>query len=306
MRMFRSRALGAVLLAVSLVLAACGSGDDAGSGEVADGPTITVASFNFGESVILAEIYAQALEEFRYPVERNLNLGSRELIFPEIEAGNIDLLPEYLGSSLVVGFGADAPASTSEGLESLASEFEALGMEVLDAAPGEDKNVFVVTQEFADANGVSTVADLASAGDITLGGPPECEDRETCYAGLVATYGLSNLAFESIQEGSARVAALASGEIDVSLLFSTQPVISEMGFVALEDTEGLIAPENIVPVLSSAVVEAYGDDLVGLLNEISAEITTEVLLDLNSRVELDAENPEDVAGAWLTENFLDG
>lgn len=306
MRMFRSRALGAVLLSVSLVLAACGSGDDAGSGEVADGPTITVSSFNFGESVILAEIYAQAMEDSGYPVERNLNLGSRELIFPEIESGNIDLLPEYLGSSLVVGFGADAPASTSEGLEALASEFEALGMEVLDAAPGEDKNVFVVTQEFADANGVATVADLAGAGDITLGGPPECEDRDTCYAGLVSTYGLSNLTFESIQEGSARVAALDSGEIDVSLLFSTQPVINEMGFVALEDTEGLIAPENIVPVVSSAVVEAYGDGLVDLLNEISAEITTDVLLDLNGRVELDAENPEDVAGAWLTENgFLD-
>ncbi len=307
MRMFRSRALGAVLLSVSLVLAACGNGDDAGSGEVADGPTITVSSFNFGESVILAEIYAQALEDAGYPVERNLNLGSRELIFPEIEAGNIDLLPEYLGSSLVVGFGADAPASTSEGLEALAAEFEALGMQVLDAAPGEDKNVFVVTQEFADANGVTTVADLADAGDITLGGPPECEDRDTCYAGLVSTYGLDNLAFESIQEGSARVAALDSGEIDVSLLFSTQPVINEMGFVALEDTEGLIAPENIVPVISSEVVEAYGDGLVDLLNEISAEITTDVLLDLNGRVELDAENPEDVASAWLTENdFLDG
>jgi osmoprotectant transport system substrate-binding protein len=177
------------------------------------------------------------LEDAGYPVERNLNLGSRELIFPEIESGNVDLLPEYVGSSLQVGFGADAPKTTAEGLAALSEEFAALDMVVLDAAPGEDKNVFVVTQAFADETGVVTVGDLADAGDIVLGGPPECEDRATCYAGLVSTYGLGNLAFESIQEGSARIAALESGEIDVSLLFSTQPVIVEKGFVALEETE---------------------------------------------------------------------
>ncbi len=306
MRIFRNRAFGAILLVLSLIVAACGGDDEGSGGDAIDGPTITVTSFNFPESTILAEIYAQAMEDAGYSVERNLNLGSRELIFPEIESGNVDLLPEYVGSSLQVGFGADAPATTAEGVAALAEEFAALDMVVLDAAPGEDKNVFVVTQAFADETGVETVADLAGAGDIVLGGPPECEDRDTCYAGVVATYGLSNLAFESIQEGSARIAALESGEIDVSLLFSTQPVIVERGFVALEETEGLIAPENIVPVISQEVVDAYGDDLTNLLNDISAEITTEVLLDLNGRVEIDAQNPDEVAAAWLTENgFLE-
>jgi osmoprotectant transport system substrate-binding protein len=306
MRIFRNRAFGATLLVGALILGACGGSDEGSGGDVTDGPTITVTSFNFPESTFLAEIYAQALEDAGYPVERNLNLGSRELIFPEIEAGNVDLLPEYVGSSLQVGFGADAPATTAEGVSALSEEFAALDMVVLDAAPGEDKNVFVVTQAFADATGVETVADLAGAGDIVLGGPPECEDRATCYAGVVSVYGLSNLAFESIQEGSARIAALEAGEIDVSLLFSTQPVIVEKGFVALDETEGLIAPENIVPVISQEVVDAYGDDLTNLLNEISAKITTEVLLDLNGRVELDAQNPDEVATAWLTENgFLE-
>ena len=304
--MFRNRAFGATLLVGALILAACGGGDEGSGGDVTDGPTIAVTSFNFPESTFLAEIYAQALEDAGYPVERNLNLGSRELIFPEIESGNVDLLPEYVGSSLQVGFGADAPKTTAEGLAALSEEFAALDMVVLDAAPGEDKNVFVVTQAFADETGVVTVGDLADAGDIVLGGPPECEDRATCYAGLVSTYGLGNLAFESIQEGSARIAALESGEIDVSLLFSTQPVIVEKGFVALEETEGLIAPENIVPIVSQEVIDAYGDDLTNLLNDISAKITTEVLLDLNGRVELDAQDPDEVATAWLTENgFLE-
>jgi len=298
-RIFRTRVFGATFVAIMLLTAACGG---ASGGGASDGPTITVASFNFPESTILAEIYAQAMEAEGYEVERQLNLGSRELIFPELEAGTIDFLPEYVGSSLVVGFGLDAPGSTSEAAAALGDAFVDLDMTVLEPAPGEDKNVFVVTQAFADASGLSSVADLAGAGDIVLGGPPECENRATCYAGLVDAYGLSNLSFESIAEGSARIAALENGEIDVSLLFSTQPVITEKGFVALDDPEALIAPENIIPVISDEVVEAYGDDLVSLINSISALITTEVLLDLNGRVELANQEPAEVAAAWLSEN----
>lgn len=302
----RKRVFGATLMAMALLLAACGdgAGDDAGSVE---GPTITVASFNFPESVILAEIYAQALEAEGYDVERNLNLGSRELIFPELQSGAIDLLPEYLGSAIAVGFGEEAPTDQAEAVDVLTELFDADDVRVLEPAPGQDKNVFVVTGDFATENGLTSVSDLAGAGEITLGGPPECEERETCYLGLVETYGLDNLMFESIQEGSARVAALESGEIQVTLLFSTQPVITESGFVALEGTDEIIAPENVVPVVSGEVADAYGDDFAELINSISSEITTEVLLDLNGRVELDAQNPEDVAAEWLTENgFIDG
>ena len=334
-RFIRSRVFGATLLALMLVSTACGDGsggdatsttaggeettstDAAGTsttgggdtttpGGAGDGPAITVASFNFPESVILAEIYAQALEANGFPIERNLNLGSRELIFPEIESGAIGFLPEYLGSAIAVGFGETAPTDPAEALQTLTDLFGGIGVTVLEPAPGEDKNVFVVTGDFAAENSVATVTDLAGAGDITLAGPPECEERETCYAGLVETYGLDNLAFESIQEGAARVAALDSGEIQVALLFSTQPVITEMGFVALEGTEEIIAPENVVPVVNSEVAEAYGEDLATLVNSISELITTDVLLDLNGRVELEAQNPEDVATDWLTENGLLG
>ena len=296
----RKRAFGATLLALALVAAACGT-ESGGDAEVPDGPTITVASFNFPESVILAEIYAQALEDAGYTVERNLNLGSRELIFPDVESGAISFLPEYLGSAIGVGFGETPPTDEDEAVERLRELFTDQGVAVLEPAPGQDKNVFVVTGDFADANGLETVSDLADAGDITLAGPPECEERTTCYAGLVETYALSNLSFEAIAEGAARVAALESGQVEVALLFSTQPVIAEKGFVALEGTDEIIAPESVIPIVSNEVVEAYGDDFESLINEISAKITTEVLLDLNGRVELEAQNPDDVATAWLTE-----
>jgi len=332
--LLRRRVFGATLLALMLAVAACGggSGEDATTTTAAGGdatttsgavttttgagaastttggageePTITVASFNFPESVILAEIYAQALEANGYSIERNLNLGSRELIFPEIESGAIGFLPEYLGSAIAVGFGEQAPTDQAEAVQTLTDLFDGVGVTVLEPAPGQDKNVFVVTADFAAENDVSTVSDLAGLGELTLGGPPECEERETCYAGLVETYGLDNLAFEAIQEGAARVAALDAGGIDLALLFSTQPVITQMGFVALEGTEEIIAPENVIPVVSDEVAEAYGEDLAALVNSISELITTDVLLDLNGRVELEAQNPDDVATDWLNENSL--
>ena len=302
----RTRIL-AILAVLALALAACSGDDGDDTAAPADGPTITVSSFNFTESTILAEMYAQALEDAGYPVDRQLNLGSREVIFPELTAGEIDLLPEYVGSALTVGFGEEATADLDESLAALRDAFEAEGVQVLEPAPGEDKNVYVVTGAFAEENDLTTISDLGDLGEITLAGPPECESRETCYLGLTeGPYMLDNLAFEGIAEGAVRISALENGEVEVATLFSTQPVIAERGFVPLEDDQGLTAVENIVPVVSDEVVEAYGDDMAAVIDEVTALVTTEALIDLNGRVELDAQDPADVAADFLSENGITG
>jgi osmoprotectant transport system substrate-binding protein len=323
MKLTLRRAAAAVAV-LGLVLTACGGDDDtpdpAGTdgtegtaaptepgddGVPADGPTITVGSFNFAESQILGNIYAIALEDAGYPVETRLDLGSREVILPELESGNIDLLPEYVGSALQVGFGGEPSGDLDESVTALEGEFEALGVTVLEPAPGEDKNAFVVTQEFADTNSVTSVADLANVeGGITFGGPPECEQRTTCLLALTDVYGIEGVTFEAIQEGSVRVASLKNGSIDVALLFSTQPVIAVENFIALEEPEGAIPVENIVPVVSDEIIEAYGDAFVDLVNSISELITTEVLIELNGKVELEAEDADAVARTWLEDNGL--
>jgi osmoprotectant transport system substrate-binding protein len=299
---------------LALALAACGGGDDPSAaggtgGEAApvDGPTITVASFNFTESTILAELYAQALEDAGFPVDRQLDLGSREVINPELFAGELDLLPEYVGSALQVGFGVDATADLDESLSSLREQYEAEGITVLEPAPGEDKNVYVVTGAYAEENGLETISDLADVGEITFAGAPECETRETCFLGLTeGPYMLDNLSFTGIPEGAVRISSLENGEVELIALFSTQPVISEKGFVPLDDDQGLTPVENIVPVVSDEVIEAYGEDLRATVNEVTELITTEALLDLNGRVELDAQDPADVAADFLSENGITG
>ena len=310
------------LTALALLASACGGDGDTDTGGAAtdteaeggetaapaDGPTITVASFNFPESVILAEIYAQAMSDAGYSVEKELNLGARELIFEDLKSGNIDFIPEYVGSSLGVGFGGEPTSDTEETRSKLQGQFSEFNVEVLEAAPAQDKNVFVVSQQFAEENDLESVSDLANVeGNIVFGGPPECQERDTCLLGLQDTYGLDNIEFRAIQEGSVRVSSLENGEIDLALLFSTQPVIKEKGFVALEDDQGMIPAENIVPVVSQEILDAYGDEFRSLINSISAEITTETLLDLNGRVELEGEDPADVATQWLEDNgFLGG
>ncbi len=308
-----------LLLAPVLVLAltACGGTDDPGDDAATVGDTtteadgggsdepITVGSFNFPESTILAEIYAQALEDAGLPVERQLDVGARELIYPDLEGGAIDLLPEYLGSALGVRFEGEPTADVDATLEALRAELEAVGLTALEPSDAEDKNVFVVTSEFSESEGVTSVADLADAGDVVMGGPPECEERSTCYAGLQEAYGLDNLSFQTIQETPIRVESLANGEIQLALLFSTDPTIAERDFVVLDEPEGVVAAENVVPVLSQEVVDAHGDALTSVLDKISAALTTDALLEMNGQANA-GEDPADIAGQWLEDNGLVG
>jgi osmoprotectant transport system substrate-binding protein len=304
---FRLAAAGAAL---ALLATACGNGDDNGdeNGDTAaetdipDGPTIDIASFNFPESEILGEIYAQALEDAGYPVERSLNLGARELIYPDLLEGGISLVPEYLGSALVVWFEQDPPEDVDGGLEALRAAFEPEGVSVLEPAPAENNQAFVVTSAFADEQGLSTLGDLADAGSITFAGPPECESRDTCYQGLVDTYDLANVSFESIQEAAARLAALDSGDAEVILLFSTDAPLAGDELVILEDDQGMLPPENITPVVRTEVLDAYGDALTDLLDRVTAGLSTDALQQMNAEAS-EGRSAAEIASDWLADNL---
>lgn len=293
----RKRAVGA-FLAVALVASACG-----GTGGSTDGEPITVSSFNFNESVIVAEIYAQALERADYAVERNMNLGNREVVKPALEAGEIDLVPEYVGT--IAGFlGGTATADSQATWEEAKGLFEELGVTLLAFSPAQDKNAYVVTAETASGNGLTTLSDLGDvAGEFRFGGPPECPEREFCLQGLETVYGLEFAEFVPLDAaGPITIAALEGGDVDIALLFSSQGVIAEKGWVVLEDDMGLQPAENLVPAIRQAVVDEYGEDLTNLLDEVSEKIEQEALIEMNKRADIDGEDPAVIAGEWLDEN----
>ena len=302
MRMlFRSRVVGATLLALALVLSACGSGDDGGPIE---GTTIEIASFGFGESEILGEIYKQALEAKGYTVNHQVQVGPREVLKPALESGEVHFVPEYVGSALEAGFGIEPSADADATRELLIGAYEPARVTVLELAPAEDKNTFVVTKALADEVGLSTVSDLSKVDGLVLGGPPECPERPRCQIGLQDLYGLEIAEFKALDAGgSLTVAALNGGEIDVGLFFTTYLFIEE--FLALEDDLGLQPSENIVPVVRQDILDEYGDDLADAINDVSKTITTESLIEMNERF-FAPEDADVIARDFLVDNgFVD-
>lgn len=300
-RIFRIPVLGAALVALSLVAAACnGSGED-GNGDEPRGQ-ITVGAVAFAENQILGEMYAQALEDAGYEVSRQLSLDSREILQPAIENGEVDVAPEYL-ATLAAFLGGETSTDPDEQVEILEPLLEEQGQTVLDYSEAIDTNAFVVSGDTAQELGLSAVSDLQDvAGDMTLGGPPECPEREFCIPGLRDVYGIEFGSFVPLDVGGPlTVEALASGEIDVGLLFSTDGAIEANGFVVLEDDMSLQQADNIAPVVRSDVLN---DEIRDILNSISAALTTEKMTSLNAMVTVEGGDPAEAARGFLEEEGI--
>ena len=302
-RTHRSRWVALIGL-LALLVGGCGDApatDDADDAEELG--SVVVGSTNFSEQEIVAEIYALALEEAGYDVERRFQLGSRELVLPALESGDIDVYPEYVGSALeFLNAGAgEATGDVEASTEKLRERFEEKGVAVLEPAPAQDRNGLVVTRETADRLGLEKVSDLkAHAGELVFGGPPECPQRPLCLQGYQEVYGLDFAEFRPLDAaGPVTWAALENGDIDVALMFTTQGVIDDKGWVLLEEDAELQPAENIVPVVRQEILT---DQLAEVLNGVSALLTTEAVSAMNREVDVEGAEPRDVAEAWLQEN----
>ena len=300
--MKRLSLLTALAASAALALSGCGSDDPLSTdNNGSDGATKTVrvGSANFPESVVLAEVYAKALEDKGFTVEKTLNIGSREAYIKAITDGELDVFPEYTGN-LRLYFNDKATASApDEVYEELVAALPD-GLTVLDKAPAEDKDAVVVTKETADKDSLKSIGDLKDvAGDMTLGGPPEWKTRQTGVPGLKAKYGVVFGDFRELDAGGPlTLKALQNGQIDVGNIFSTDPHVASGELVALEDPEALFAAQNVVPLVRTAVVD---DDLKSTLNAVSAALTQEELLELVNQVVTEKQDPADVAADWVEE-----
>ncbi len=268
-----------------------------------NGAVITVGSFDFPESVLLAEIYGEALAAKRFPVRILPDLGPRELVDSALMDGLLQVVPEYAGSALeFVSLGRlrARPGVEATG-RALAYAAGRRGLVVGNLAAAQDANAIVVTAATAARYGLRSVGDLAGvAPRLVFGGPPECPERAYCLQGLNRTYGLRFKAFVPLDAGGPlTLQALDAGDIGVALLFTTDPDIPAHHLVVLTDDRGLQPAENITPVLRRGVAAHYGPGLLALLNAVSARLTTSTLRGLEARVELNGQNPGLVAGRWL-------
>jgi osmoprotectant transport system substrate-binding protein len=306
------RATGATMLALvllALLVAGCDRGRDRPPPpEDPRRPTIQVASFDFPESEILGQLYAQALRRHGYPVELVAQLGAREVVGPAIEQGKVDLVPEYLGSALNFHNDRDRVATADPGQTHarLEQAFAPRGVSVLGFAPAEDRNGFVVTGELARQRGLERISDLAPiAGRLTIGGPPECPQRPLCLKGLQDLYRLKFARFEAMPSRAVTAAALETGEIQVGMIETTDASLVDADLVQLADDRNLQPADNVVPVVRREVVDAYGPALVRLLNAVSAQLTTRDLTTLNYQV-AEGQPAADAVASWLRAHTIIG
>jgi osmoprotectant transport system substrate-binding protein len=269
---------------------------------------ITVGSFDFPESVLLAQIYGQALAAGGYPVRVLPDLGPRELVEPALMNGLLEVVPEYAGSALqFISLGRRSPTADVQATNrALASLLADRGLLAARPAAAQDANAIVVTAATAARYGLRSVADLgAVAPRLVFGGPPECPQRPYCLLGLERTYGLRFKTFVPLDAGGPlTLQALSAGDITVALLFTTNPAISAEHLVVLADNRSLQPAENITPVVRRDLIARYGTRLLTLLNTVSARLDTGSLRALDAQVEVAGRQAGPVARDWLRENGL--
>lgn len=300
------RALTAAVLALALVAAACGDDDDttdAGDATERDGPAISIGAQEFGESAILAEIYAQALDAEGFDTRIQDVGGFRDLLFGAFDSGDVNLAPDYVASQLefLNDFAGEATSDVDETFDLLEPHLDERGLVGLTPSDAVNTNAFVVTEETADELGLESLSDLSDHPDLRLGGPQDCETNAFCIPGLQDVYDVDlSENFVPLDPGVVP-ASLEEGAIDIGIIFSTDGRIADEGWVLLEDDQGMLAADNIFPVLTQDLVDAYGDDLTSVLDGISADLTTDGLTELNRRYDVDNEDADDIAADWLAD-----
>jgi osmoprotectant transport system substrate-binding protein len=295
-----------VALVVSTCFLAGCTGSDEGTlrGPSGNGVIVVGVSGAFAENQIVAEMYAQVLESAGYIVDRHLDLPSRETSQSALEAGQIDVKPEYLSSLLLfLDPNAEGSADPADVARKDAQLLRSRGITVLTPSPAQDTNQFVVNAKTAERFDLTTVSSLAAVADqLNMGGPPECPVRPFCLPGLRSVYGILFDDFTPLDAGGPlTVDALKRDEIQVGLLFSTDPSIEEHGFVPLSDDRHLQDAENITPVIRT---DKLNEQVRSLLDAVSARLTSDEMTDLVGQVVIDGKTLNNVAADFLNRNGL--
>ena len=310
MRNHRTVVLGASVLALTLFASACSSGGD-DEASPADGATsgagveLTIGvSGAFPENQLVAEMYAQVLENAGYTINRELDIADRELGDQALESGEIDLKPEYTGFEL--GFW-DPDATTNGEPEEVASALQEAaaerGLTTYAISPANSTNVFVTLPATAEEFGLTDLSSVAPvAGELVLGAPAECPDQPFCLPGLRDTYGIEFGEVRPLDQGGRKtVAAIDANVVDVAELFSLDPTITDKGYTVLTDDKNLQANGNFVPLVREEVAT---EELGTLLDSVTTALTDDNMREMVGQVVNEQRDVADVASEFLSAQQL--
>lgn len=295
-------------LSAVAVLTACGANSDplAGSSAAPSGSApageIIVGSASFTENIVLAHVYSQALVAKGQQSSVKASLGSREIYLPALRDGSISVVPEYTGN-LLLYLDKEASATTADEVEQALPAAVGSDLKILKPSPAVDQDVYVVTGEFSQRNGVTSLTDLSKvAGNVTLGGPTELKKRDYGPPGLEQIYGAKLKSFKAYDSPAVKIKDLNDGKIQLATFFTTESAIADNGYVSLTDPQSMILPQNVIPLVRADV--ASNAAAVAVLDAVQAALTTEDLTALNKSVDSDRQDPKQVAADWLKSKSL--
>jgi glycine betaine/choline ABC-type transport system substrate-binding protein len=317
----RTRAAFALIAALVLAVgvAACGGGNDnndtgTSGGNSANliksnpankGVQVTVGSKNFTEEYILGNIYAQALQAAGYDVKTNLNLGSETIAYKALQDGEVSGYPEYTSTLLQSIFGAKTvPADAQDAYGQAQQQLQPKGETAFQPTPFADANAFGMLKSKADELGVTKISELqGKSQDLTLYGSPECRQRSDCLVGLQDTYGLQFKSFNPVDIGL-RYTVLDKGQADASIVFTSDAQLSANPdkYVLLQDDKGIFPSGNVIWVTDQSTVQKAGPDYQATIEKVQKGLTLPVMQELNARVDIDKQDPADVATQYLKED----
>jgi osmoprotectant transport system substrate-binding protein len=306
------RAVPALLAGLSLLLVvACGNVGGSGGSDSGGGPTITVGSKNFTEQYILGNMYAQALEANGFNVETKLDLGSEQIADKALQDGQIDLYPEYTGTALVaiVPYDGDptdlnTPKDTYEAAKKGYAKRDPADT-MLTPAPFNNTYGIFVRRSVAEDQGITNLEQLSKASpNLTFISYSEFQNRSDGYPNVKKNYPAFDFdQIEIVNQLGLRYSGLESGEGDVGVGFTTDGQLTSDQLVVMEDPKSIWPFYYPAPVVRSDVLEE-NPKIKGILNEVSASLDVETMRELNGQVDLDQEDPEDVAQGYLEEQGI--
>ena len=307
------RAVPVLLTGLALLLVvACGNvGGTDSSGSGGGGPTITVGSKNFTEQYILGNMYVQALDANGFNGVAKLDLGSEQIADKALQNGQIDLYPEYTGTALVAivpykGNPADlnSPQATYEAAKKGYAERSPADT-MLEPAPFNNTYGIFVRKSVAEKEGLTNMDELARASkDLTFISYSEFQNRSDGYPNMQKNYpALDFREIKIVNELGLRYSGLESGEGDVGVGFTTDGQLTSDQLVVMKDPKSIWPFYYPAPVVRSDVLKKY-PKIENVLNEVSASLNVETMRELNGQVDLDQEDPEDVAKQHLEEEGI--
>lgn len=286
----------ALALSMVLSLAACGQSKS-------NGPVIRVGSKDFTESLIVGEIYALALEDAGYTVERKLNIAG-SLVHTAITSGDIDLYPEYTGTGLLSILQLPMDSDPDRVYQTVKNAYaEKFNIAWLDSTAVNDTQGIAVRTQVAEQYGIHTISDLQrEAAKLRFCSQGEFEYREDGIPGLSKIYGPFDFASIKVYDSGIKYQILEQDEADACPGYSTDAqLVNTDKFTYLEDDKGFWPPYYLAPIVRNEVLEA-NPEIADILNAISAKLDTETMVSLNAKVDIGHMEVDEVA-RWFYETY---